>query len=227
MFPSMIFLFWFFQSCWTSSIGAGCEIAHDLKSIRPLAKNKVINLTNHLNPETAITRHCRGLVKYYSKNCVTPTSLSDPGRFVKDWHAFLRLLFGVLTRRFVAIYNRLLSRQKANLSKTILAEMIKFTRKRVQIQMRTVFGRSKTVPPVIQVQLKRSIDAMIRKACLEGLFFFIFLQLLTKTDSEVKQIYTKNKHVFGKMSGLTLMKKCKSKTTFAEKWQLTEWTKVD
>ena len=77
----------------------------------------------------------------------------------------------------------------------------------------------------IKNQLKKSIDPILKKSCLEG--SFLFYKTNVNNNSELKQFYSKHKHILNGMKGLGSIRKYRNKQHFNTDWQLEGWKKVD
>ena len=160
---------------------AGCQISPDLKFIQPNAKAKkpLLSGAGATSSSSAqlvpmIYYKCTGLVKFYTRNCLTPMH-HDPARFMRDFDAFIRRLFRLVATRLVAICRQLTPRQRETLPADLMARLIRFTKRRVRRQMVLNFTKTTFVSDATKTQLKNSIDPMIRRSCLEGLYLIAFI----------------------------------------------------
>ena len=107
----------------------------------------------------------------------------------------------------------------------LISKLIKFAKLRIKKRMLANISNTGFLSFAIKNQLKKSVDPILKKSCLEG--SFLFYKTNVNNNSELKQFYSKHKHILNGMKGLGSIRKYRNKQHFNTDWQLEGWKKVD
>ena len=205
---------------------AGCQVSRDMKSIQPWAKEKLplMDISDATGVEVQMMKKCSGLIRFYTKKCLSPVEMSNPLRFMEDWHQFNCHVFRMLASRFIAIYRRLIPRYKAAIPPTVFSNLVKYCKRQLKLCMLQNIQKSSVITPSVKSKLKKSVDQMVKKSYLEGILT-VKSTKLTKY-SELKRVFVRHKLVLNGMSGIGQIKTFRSNKNFDTKWRLDDWRKV-
>ena len=153
---------------------AGCQVSRDMKSIQPWAKEKLplVEISDATTIEVQMMKKCSGLIRFYTKKCLSPVEISNPMRFMEDWHNFNCHVFRMLGSRFIAIYRRLIPRYKAAIPPAVFSNLVKYCKRQLKLCMLQNIQKSSVLTPTVKSKLKKSVDQMVKKSYLEGFVFF-------------------------------------------------------
>ena len=99
----------------------------------------------------------------------------------------------------------------------LISKLIKFAKLRIKKRMLAYITNTGFLSFAIKNQLKKSIDPILKKSCLEG--SFLFYKTNVNNNSELKHFYSKHKHILNGMKGLGSIRKYRNKQHFNTDWQ--------